>query len=297
MEAALPSGVDTGDMKDRREPYETNALSDHSAVTARRGWTAAVRAAAFCLLLAFVLGAVGCTSMGIDHPALRDSINFGPPEKVRLCVYLDDGVTPADAVSLLDSWNDQARIYNLYVEPVSFDHMSRAGFFHQQILDQISRIPLGPSCDRVLYFVNRNLGDAAYGLAAMSIGMPEVLGEVDDPTLTHGYVVARRATVNQLVMTPSSVTQHELFHLLGCPAHYDMPDCYHRIHDLKLAEAKLRDRGYFEEKGEQPFYPTFASGSEGMLLSRAQVNHYDEGLTAVAAMTWPPVPGNTVASR
>jgi hypothetical protein len=263
----------------------------------RRGWGSAASAAALGFVAALAFAISGCTSMGLDHPELRDSINFGPPEKVRLCVYLDDGLTRADAVSLLDSWNNEADIYNLYLEPVSFHHMSRAGFFHDQILDQVSRIPLGPSCDRVLYFVNRNLGDVIYGLASLSIGLPEILGEVDDPTLTHGYVVARRASVNQLVMTPSSVTEHELFHLLGCPSHFDMPDCYRRIHNLKLAEEKLRASGYFKQVGEQPFYPTFASGTDGMLVSRTQVNYYPEDLSTLASRTSDSIPSNKLASR
>lgn len=228
-----------------------------------------------------------CTSMGIDHPALRDSINYGPRENVRLCVLLDDGITPRDANALLDSWNAEAAIYNLYLEPVSFRRLPRAGFFHSEILDQVSQIPLGKSCDRVLYFVNRNLGDVVYGLASTAIGVPEILGEVDDATLTHGYVVARRATLNQLIMSPSGVTEHELFHLLGCPNHFDMPDCYARIHDLKLAEEQLKSAGYFRSHGERPFYPTFASRTDSMLVSRAQVADYQQlsDETGAAAMT------------
>lgn len=238
------------------------------------------------LALPFAALGSSCTSMGFDHPALRDSIDYGPQQQVRMCVYLDDGLTADDANALLDSWNDQAPIYNLYIKPVSYQHMTRTGFFHSGILEQVRNIPLGSSCDRVLYFVNRNVGDAAYGLMALATGAPEVLGEVDDETLTHGYVVARRATINQLVMTPSSVTQHELFHLLGCPAHFDMADCYERIHNLKLAEKKLDAQGYYQEKGEESFYPTFASRTDSMLVSREQVSEYQgfESATAAAAL-------------
>ncbi|HVA79593.1 MAG TPA: hypothetical protein VNF29_01580 [Candidatus Binataceae bacterium] len=230
--------------------------------------------------------AASCTSMGIDHPALRDSINYGPAEHVRLCVLLDDGITRGDADALLRSWNDQAKIYSLYLEPVSYQQFPRIGFFHSEILDQVSQVPLGNSCDRVLYFVNRNVGDVAFGLISTAVGVPEVLGEVDDATLTHGYVVARRATINQLVMSPSGVTQHELFHLLGCPEHFNMPDCYARIHNLKLAEEKLKAQGYFAAHGERPFYPTFASRTDSMLVSRAQVSQYQglDGETGAAAM-------------
>jgi len=224
--------------------------------------------------------------MGFDHPALRDSIDYGPPENVRLCVLLDSGITRNDADALLQNWNSQANIYNLYLEPVSYQNFPREGFFHTEILEQVSQVPLGKSCDRMLYFVNRNIGDVAFGLISTSVGVPEILGEVDDATLTHGYVVARRATLNQLIMSPSGVTQHELFHLLGCPEHFDMPDCYSRIHNLKLAEEELKAQGYFRAHGEQPFYPTYASRTDSMLVSREQVLLYQgfDGETGPAAM-------------
>ncbi len=237
-------------------------------------------------IIAIAALCASCTSMGLDHPSVRDSINYGPPENVRMCIYLDKGLTPADADNLLDSWNAEARIYNLYLQPVSYKTLPREGFFHGEIMDEISQIPLGNSCDRVLYFVNRNVGDVAYGLFAIGSGMPEILGEVDDATLTHGFVVARRATVNQIVMTPYGVTEHELFHLLGCPKHFDMDDCYERIADLKLAERKLVAQGYFGQHDELPFYPTFASRTDSMLISRHQVSEYQafDGITGAAAL-------------
>ncbi|MGC1344279.1 MAG: hypothetical protein WA854_18240 [Candidatus Binataceae bacterium] len=247
------------------------------------------RAVGLLIVLSVAANLASCTSMGIDHPALRDSIDYGPPENVRLCVLLDNGITPSDATALLESWNDEAKIYNLYLQPVSYENFPRQGFFHTEIIEQVSQVPLGKSCDRVLYFVNRNVGDVAFGLISLSAGVPEILGEVDDATLTHGYVVARRATLNQLVMSPSGVTQHELFHLLGCPQHFDMPDCYTRIHNLKLAEEKLKAQGYFTKHGEQPFYPTFASRTDSMLVSRSQVADYQRfsGDTGAAAMRGP----------
>jgi hypothetical protein len=251
------------------------------------GIRAAQRAAVTAALLLIAMVLPGCTSMGFDHPALRDSINYGAPQEVRLCVYLDNGITPQDAQALLDSWNEEAQIYGLYVRPVSFTPMTREGFFHTSILEQVDEIPLGPSCDRVLYFVNRNPGDYAFGLIAATVGVPEILGEVDDPTLTHGYVVARRATINQIVMSPYGVTRHEMFHLLGCPEHFDMPDCYRRIHDLKLAREKLQASGYFAKHHEESFYPTYASRTHSMLVSRKQVGRYQqlesgEGATSLA---------------
>jgi hypothetical protein len=288
-------GIDT-----RNHPQSSWCSAAQSAIAANPGdgrchrtrrpsWRPFTRGAGLLTVFYLAASLASCTSMGFDHPALRDSIDYGPPENVRLCVLLDDGITPSDANALLESWNDEAKIYNLYLQPVSYQSFPREGFFHTEILEQVSQVPLGKSCDRVLYFVNRNVGDVAYGLISTSVGVPEILGEVDDATLTHGYVVARRATLNQLVMSPSGVTQHELFHLLGCPQHFDMPDCYTRIHNLKLAEEKLKAQGYFTQHGEQPFYPTFASHTDSMLVSRSQVADYQRfnGDTGAAASVGP----------
>jgi len=141
----------------------------------------------------------------------------------------------------------------------------------------------------LIYFVNRNVGDYVYGLASISFGLPEILGEVDDGTLTRGYVVAKFGSPYQVVLTPKRVAQHEIYHLLGCPKHFDMPDCYRRIRDLKSVEERLEREKYYSKSGEKPFYTTYASRSDSMLISRAQVNAYSNKHEAtVAAMVLPP---------
>lgn len=163
----------------------------------------------------FCLAALsGClfTAIGLEHEELRNSIDFGPPETVHLCVYLDTGITEKEARELLSSWETEAPKYRLTVQPVSFQPLARSGFFHTGIVRQIGSQPLAPNCDRKLYFVNRNVGDFLWGdLAAAALPLPEVLGEVDDATLTSGFVVATRLSVNQLFFSPYAVTRHELF--------------------------------------------------------------------------------------
>lgn len=240
------------------------------------------------MVIAVCVAASGCgTFIGIDHPAMRESMDFGPPQTVSMCVLLDEGVSSEDADALLSTWNEEGSKYDLFVKAASYQELPRTGFFHNQIMDQLSEVSLPPSCDRMIYFVNRNAGDFLYGLASISLGLPEVLGEADDATLTRGYVVAKLATPSQVVMTPSRITVHEIYHLLGCPKHFDMPDCYRRIHDLKSVEARLSQKEYFSKVGEQPFYPSYASQSDSMLISRAQVNAYDEQKTQVAAIVAP----------
>lgn len=132
---------------------------------------------------------------------------------------------------------------------------------------------LGPDCDRNLYFVGRNAGDFLWGdLAALALPLPEVLGEVDDATLTSGFVVATAISPNQLLLSPYSVTRHEIYHLLGCKQHFDMPACYAEIAALKRRKRELVADGFFRRIGEQPLYPTWDNLSDAMLVSRAAVN-------------------------
>jgi hypothetical protein len=71
-----------------------------------------------------------------------------------------------------------------------------------------------------MFFVHRNAADFAWGLL-----LPEYLGSVDAHASSHGWVAANIVSVDQLVKPPSSVTQHEFYHLLGCE-HFWMTECY-----------------------------------------------------------------------
>jgi hypothetical protein len=217
----------------------------------------------------------GCffTSIGLEHSDLLRSIDFGPPQTVRLCVFLDDGVTESRARELLSSWDEEAPKYALAIDPVSFQPLARSGFFHDSIVRQVQAQMLGPQCDRNLYLVGRNAGDFLWGdMAALALPLPEVLGEVDDATLSSGFVAATAISFNQLLLSPYAVTRHELYHLLGCKQHFDMPACYAQIAALKQCKRDLVKDGFFRRAGEQPFYPTWDNLSDTMLVSRSAVN-------------------------
>src|SRR5439155_326358 len=79
----------------------------------------------------------------------------------------------------------------------------RPAYTMQGILDALLQHPLHPQCDRVFALIGRHVGDVVWGL----LGLPEVLGAVDDNTSTHGYAVVQRASVNQLFMSPTSVVR------------------------------------------------------------------------------------------
>jgi hypothetical protein len=224
------------------------------------GWHPPMDRRLFTLFLCTVLA--GCTtSIGDRDEKALTEIDFGPPQTVNMCVYLDDGITESSARRLLDSWNEEANQYALYVEPVMFEQHPRVGTFYWQIMKDIDRIPLEEPCDRVIYFANRNAADFLYGVVAVSTGLPEVLGYVDDDTLTHGFVYARSATAAQLLVTPWEATKHELYHLLGCGQHNDMAKCYAQIRQLK--QAAQRKKGFF---------PTFSADKSSILSTREEVN-------------------------
>jgi hypothetical protein len=85
-------------------------------------------------------------------------------------------------------------------------------------------------------------------------------------------VVATAISPNQLLLSPYSVTRHEIYHLLGCKQHFDMPACYAEIAALKRRKRELVADGFFRRIGEQLLYPTWDNLSDAMLVSRAAVN-------------------------
>jgi hypothetical protein len=138
------------------------------------------------------------------------------------------------------------------------------------ILQALRQERLDAPCDRIFAMVNRNLGDFLWGFVG-----PEVLGAVNDETLTHGYAAARVGSFNQLVTSPLEVTRHEIYHLLGCGEHFDMTRCYDRIAQLKE----------WKRANGSDFFPAWDLENKQMLVSRDAVNERLEPLrsTSVAA--------------
>ena len=228
--------------------------------------------------LFFALGQSGCftTSIGdLGHQGDWQNFRFGPDEQVKVCFRHDNGVSASEVRGWIEAWNTKhEREVGLDLVPVDKGELPRSGFTHSAIAEGFERqVPLSEDCDREMYFVGRNAGDFLYGvLAVTTIPLPEILGETDDQTLTHAFVVARRATAMNFVLPPAAVTEHEIWHLLGCKQHYDWDRCYAQIAALKMQEENFKEVGYFERIGEPTFYPTWDNLSEHLLISRAQVN-------------------------
>jgi hypothetical protein len=196
--------------------------------------------------------------MGSPDMAARNQTDFGPWQTVNVCLYLDEGITPDAGRKLVeDAWRSEAPLYALDVKIVDVRSWKRPAFDMTGIIDSLRQEPLEAPCDRILALVGRNIGDALWGLLA-----PEVLGAVNDETLTHGYVVARRATLNQLFLSPTDTARHEIYHLLGCGEHFNMTHCYQKI-------ARLKE---WKRQHAADFFPAWDLINQRMVVSRNDVN-------------------------
>jgi hypothetical protein len=234
-----------------------------------------------CLVLgACLIGTSGCyvTSIGMERPEVRADTDFGPPATLRVCAMLDDGITQRDAQETLeDYWNqNEASKYNLSVKLVSYSSLPRPAseFFHWQIARRVVAQQIPPQCDRTMYFVNRNALDTLWSIPE-AYGAPEVLGEVDDYTMTRGYVVDRIASLNQVLLSPwfspAKVARHETYHMLGCGHALVMGECYKHIAEAKRIESRLTEAGCYEKSGLHTFFPAFSNAGAGpILLTHAQ---------------------------
>jgi hypothetical protein len=220
-------------------------------------------------LLVVVLS--GCTAVGFHSATARAQHDFGVPDTVRLCLYLDEGISEDRARELIDAaWREEGRLYGLEVGVASVTRWPRPAFTVDGILAALQREPLGAACDRVFALIGRHAGDALWGLL-----FPEVLGAVNDETLTHGYAVVQRATVNQLLSAPEDVIRHELYHLLGCDAHFRMGRCYEQIARLKR----------WKEQGRSDFFPAWDLEGQELLVSREAVNDRLKSITQPKPVT------------
>ena len=223
-------------------------------------------------VLAAALG--GCTAIGFHDSAMRARLDFGAADRLALCVYVDKGISERAARSLIaDAWSTEGRLYGLAVDVVRVVPWKRRGFMMDDIMATITREPLTAPCDRVMALVNRHLGDVAWNL----LQLPEILGAVNDETLTHGYTVARRASLNQLFESPADVARHEIYHMLGCDEHFNMGRCYTQIAMLKR----------FKQATGSDFFPAWDLTKQRIVATRDEVNARLVGINAQAASALP----------
>ncbi len=177
------------------------------------------------LLCAVLLCA--CTSVGV-HTRQHQVIAYGPPVQMQVCILRAPGVSAQRVDRLIAAVNTEFRPYGIEIVVPWVRPWTRPGFRHRSVFEDVIARELESPCDRLVAFVDRHAGDFVWGLL-----MPEVLGMVDDATHTRGFVVATRASLNQLLMSPEKASVHEFYHLLGCPHASALTQCYGRIAAIK----------------------------------------------------------------
>ncbi len=227
------------------------------------GGLAAVRIIA--CLFTLTLSSCYTTSVGRWDADAYATQDYGSWRNVRVCVYLDQGVSKEQALGLMSSWTTEgtASYYHINLIPQGFETLPRKGFFHNTIMDEIAHIPLQGSCDRVFYFANHSPGDYVYASLPNLVGMfpPEILGEVDDPTMTHGYAFVNGDNLFSEIIGAKHTVWHEFYHLIGaCPHSTTLGECYARIAGLKRLA------------GDGSFYPSMSVNGKRLFTSRADVN-------------------------
>lgn len=198
-------------------------------------------------LAALCTGAIGgCTAVGRHDFAAFETLDFGPREELRICILADEGVGNETAKQLLASVSEEFAVFGLDVTVPWIRPWVRPAFLSEGIVEDVLMKPLEAPCDRLLALVGRNIGDLLWGLSGM-----EILGAVDTPTHTRGYVVAKTASLNQIFVSPSDTAIHESYHFLGCGHGVSLADCYANIRNLKQAARNNRERG-------NDFFPGFS---------------------------------------
>ena len=234
-----------------------------SSIQGSRGNPAPAGAALLRVALLAACVALGaCTTVGM-HTRQRVAVDYGPPLQMRVCVLKAPGVTAQRVDALVAAVNRELTTYGIEVTVPWMRPWPRPGFTFQRLFDDVSRRQLEAPCDRLMAFGDRNVGDFLWGLA-----MPEILGAVDDDTHTRGYVVATRVSLNQLITSPTAVTVHEFYHLLGCPHAASMAVCYGRIAALKRSYDPRSD-----------FFPGIGRDAR-ILLTRDDANFVMQGVVA-----------------
>lgn len=179
-----------------------------------------------------------CTTVGVHHPPVRNSLDFGPAETVRICLRADDGISEEQARRIIASAQAEFAVYGIDITVPWVRPWRREGFGFSDLFAEVVMQPLEAPCDRQLTLVGRTIGDVLWGLVG-----PEFLGAVDRATHTRGYVVGQRGSLNQVLQSPAEIAVHETYHLLGCSHNLVLSDCYHRIRELKRLTRQNRTAG------------------------------------------------------
>ncbi|PJZ57718.1 hypothetical protein [Leptospira barantonii] len=201
------------------------------------------------LAVSFCLFAVSCTTVGFHRDGIRQEIDFGKEETLRLCVWKDVKVSDEELVELVGAWNEELEYYKITVLLSDIKDWERPGWTGMPIMDQVFSASLPKQCDRLLAVAGGKISDTAFELVGIFMaffGIPsfQVLGAVENKTGTRGYILGQTRTISHWLAGGSKGTLiHEGYHLLGCGHSFFLSDCYVQIRKVKELKRKNRETG------------------------------------------------------
>jgi hypothetical protein len=203
----------------------------------------------------------GCTTIGMGSHADRNRGYGGEVEPFRLCIYKDSNISDESVNEIIEAVRKEFSSFGLRVEVPWIRKWERPAFEMQGILADIAARPLECPCDRLFAIVGRDGRDFLWGLI-----MPEVLGAVEDSTLTKGYAVGSVGSLNQVLsfQAPKDIAVHEAYHLLGCKHGIFADSCHHQVAGIRRVAQYNREQG-------KDFFPAM-SLSGRIFWTRAEVD-------------------------
>ena len=210
-----------------------------------------------------ILLLAGCTTIGIaDQEALKSGY-IGQPEIFRICIYKDVNVPDQPVEEIIGGISEELAPLGLRVQVPWVKTWQRPAFAMEGILRDIAARPLDSPCDRLFAIVGRDYRDFMWGII-----LPEVLGAVEDETLTKGYAVGEWGSLNQVVSlgSPKDIAVHEAYHLLGCKHGLFASACYTQVAGIRRIAQQNRQQG-------QDFFPAMTLKGR-IFWTRAEVDSF-----------------------
>lgn len=196
----------------------------------------------YLLFLFFILN--HCFTVGFHNNELRNKIDFGDFQKLKVCVMYEKTINRNEVLELEKYWNEELQLYKINLEFSKIKPIERKGFWITDIINELYKYKLSTDCDRILYLVGREWSDIAFEIFTLGlmfgIGVKaEIQGAVEGDSNTRGYIKAKYISTLQLLFTsPKSTLVHEGYHLLGCDHALFKDDCYKKIQSIKKNNSK-----------------------------------------------------------
>jgi len=177
--------------------------------------------------LSILLGA--CATPDAPGPAV-ESIHYGDRITLHLCVLKSVSLSLHRAEAYLAEVRNDLVPYRIALDTTWIRPWEQPGDGSAALLSDLSQRPLEAPCDRLLALATRTGTAFVSGLL-----LPQVAGEVDSATSTHGYIELAYTAPNPLFRRTETAAVLEFHALLGCTTSMSPNACDHRIAELKAA--------------------------------------------------------------